>query len=171
MDEARTLLSAMTLRRSIRRYGTDPVTREQIEALIDAGWAAPSGNGKRAWHFVVVTSEEGRRALSQVHRWAHMVAQAPLAIAVCADRDLAPTFWIDDCSAAAENVLVAASAVGLGGVWIGIRQSDAYEQQVRTLLGLPGNVGVLCLLAIGHPAEEKPPHGPCAPDRLHWEHW
>jgi nitroreductase len=171
MDDAAPLLSAMMSRRSIRRYTGEPVTREQAEALIDAAWAAPSGNAKRAWHFVVITGEEGRRALSHVHRWAHMVAQAPLAIVVCADLDQAPTFWIDDCSAAVENVLVAAAAMGLGGVWIGIHQSEAFQQQVRELLDLPANLGVHCLLAIGHPAEDKPAHGKCAPDRLHWERW
>lgn len=169
--ETTALLSAMLARRSIRRYTAEPVTKEQIEALIDAAWAAPSGNGTRAWHFVVVTEEEGRRALSKVHRWAHMVADAPLCIAVCADLTEAPTFWIDDCSAASENILVAAAAIGLGGVWIGIRQAKAHEQQVRDLLGLPTTVGVLCLLAIGHPAEQKSPHGRHDDDRLHWQRW
>ncbi|MHB0877319.1 MAG: nitroreductase family protein [Anaerolineae bacterium] len=171
MDNAAPLLSAITSRRSIRRYTSEPVTSEQAEMLIDAAWAAPSGNGKRAWHFVVVMGQEGREALSEVHRWAHMVAQAPLAIAVCADLGQAPTFWIDDCSAAAQNILVAANAMGLGGVWIGIHHSEGYQQYVRGTLGLPPHLGVHCLLAIGHPAEEKPAHGRHYEAHLHWERW
>jgi len=171
MDEAQAALDAIMSRRAIRRYTPEPLTAAQIETLIDAAMAAPSGNGTRAWHFVAVTGQEGRLALSQVHRWAHMVAQAPLVIAVCADLEQAPTFWVDDCSAAVQNILVAANAMGLGGVWIGIRQSDAYQERVRELLGAPAHIGVHCLVAIGHPAEEKPAHGKHDPSRLHWERW
>ena len=142
-----------------------------MEQLLNAAMAAPSANGVRPWHFVVVQEEAGRRALSQVHRWAHMCAQAPLVIAVCADADASRPFWIDDCSAAAENILLLANSMGLGGVWIGIHQSPEYQASVGEMLGLPRSVGVHCLLAIGHPNEQRPPYATYDAAKAHWERW
>jgi nitroreductase len=164
------VLQAILARRSIRRFRPDPLPREMVEKLLDAAMAAPSGNNVRPWHFVVVQDAGRRRQLSQVHRWAYMVAEAPLAIAVCADAS-STEFWLDDCSAATENILIAAQALGLGGVWIGIHQSAQYQEQVRQALGIPSRYTVHCLLAIGYPAEQKPPHGRHDPAKVHWETW
>ena len=170
MDGAEVVLKTILSRRSIRRYTEHKLTREEIEALLDAAMAAPSANNKRPWHFVVVQEAEGRLALSQVHRWARMIADAPLAIAVCAENE-ANEFWIDDCSAATENILLAAEAMGLGGVWIGIHATASYQAAVREILRLPSGIGVHCLLAIGHPAEKRPAYGKHDSARAHWERW
>lgn len=168
--EQSTALQAIMSRRSIRRYTEQPLSAEQVEALLDAAMAAPSANNKRSPHLVVVQDEAKRQALSRVHRWANMVAEAPLAVAVCADAALTG-FWLDDCSAATENILIAAQALGLGGVWIGIHQTPAYQQAVRDILAIPNHYSVHCLIAIGHPAEQKPPYGKHDPARVHHDRW
>ena len=170
MDKAQAVLETMLARRSIRRYTDQPLTQEQIEQLLDAAMAAPSGNAVRPWHFVLVQDAERRKRLSRVHRWANMCAQAPLVLAVCAQSD-DMTFWVDDCSAATENLLLMAQAMGLGGVWIGIRQTPEYERAVREIVGAPESARVLCLLAIGYPAEKLPAYGAHNEAQAHWETW
>ncbi len=170
MSDPSALLSVILSRRSIRRYTEEPLSLDQVESLLDAAMAAPSGNNKRPWVLVAVRDAEQRRRLSEVHRWAAMVAQAPLAIAVCADPESTP-FWIDDCAAATENILLAARAMGLGGGWIGIHQREEYREGVRRVLGLPANLAVHCLIAIGHPAEEREPHGRYEAEKVHWDRY
>jgi nitroreductase len=142
-------------RRSIRKYTHEPVSDEQIQFLLQAAMAAPSANDVRPWSFVVVRDAQKRRALAAIKEWAFMCAQAPVVFAVLGNPDLSD-HWVEDCSAAAENLLLAAPGLGLGGVWVAIYPRTAYEKQVRTLLNIPANWRVLCLLAVGHPAETKP---------------
>lgn len=142
-------------RRSIRKYTHEPVSDEQIQALLQAAMAAPSANDVRPWSFVVVRDAEKRRALAAIKEWAFMCAQAPVVFAVLGNPDLSD-HWIEDCSAAAENLLLAAPGLGLGGVWVAIYPRVVYEKQVKALLNIPANWRVLCLLAVGHPAETKP---------------
>ena len=168
MHEENPALQTILTRRSIRRYTGDTVSREQIDVMLTAAWAAPSANGLRPWVVVVVQDEGQRRLLSQVHRYARMVAEAPVAFAMCADPE-ETSFWIDDCSAATQNILLAAHAMGLGGVWIGIYQRQEYQERVREILRLPANLAVHCLIAVGHPAETKPPHGHYNPEAVYWD--
>lgn len=168
MESAEPVLQAIMSRRSVRRYTGQPVTREQLETLLDAAMAAPSANNVRPWHFVVVQDAATRQALSRVHRWAHMIADAAAAIAVCAESESNP-FWIDDCSAATENILIAAQAMGLGAVWIGIHQESQHQRRVREALGIPESFAIHCLIAIGYPAEHHRPHGKHDPAKAHWE--
>lgn len=170
MTDADAVLSTILARRSIRRYTDQKVPRELIETILDAAMAAPSANGVRPWVVIAVQDEEQRRRLSQVHRWAHMVAQAPVAFAMCADPNTT-RFWVDDCSAATQNILLASHALGLGGVWIGIYQSQEHQAAVRSILGLPDNLAVHCLIAVGYPAEERPVRGRHNPDAVHWDRY
>lgn len=170
MSDAEAVLHTILTRRSIRRYTDQKVTREQIETMLDAAMAAPSANGVRPWVIVAVQDEGQRLRLSQVHRWAHMVAQAPLAFAMCADPGTT-RFWVDDCSAATQNVLLAAQAMGLGGVWIGIYQSDEHQAKVREILELPRNLAVHCLIAVGYPAEHRPARSHYDPSSVHWDRY
>lgn len=143
-------------RRSIRAYTDAPVSNEQIDALLRAAMAAPSANDVRPWAFVVVRAAERRKELAQAHQWSYMCANAQVVIAVIGDPS-ASSHWVEDCSAAAENLLLAASALNLGSVWVAIYPRQEREAHVRSLLDIPDNLRVLCLLPIGHPAEEKPP--------------
>lgn len=143
-------------RRSIRAYTDAPVSDEQVEALLRAAMAAPSANDVRPWVFVVVRDVERRNALAKIHQWSYMCADAPLVIAVLGDPE-ASIHWVEDCSAATENLLLAVASLNLGAVWVAIYPHADREARVRQILGIPKHLRALCLVPVGHPAETKPP--------------
>jgi nitroreductase len=99
-----------------------------------------------------------------------MLAQAALAIAVCGDPSVSD-WWVQDCTAATENILIAVSGLGLGAVWIGCHGRPEREQAVRDVLAIPAEIGVLSLLSIGHPAVEKRARTQYDPVRVHKGRW
>jgi len=119
---------------------------------------------------VVVRDRERLRRLAGVHQHAHMLERAAVGIAVCGV-PAQSEYWVQDTSAATENILLAATALGLGAVWIGVHPKPDREKRVREMLALPEEVTPLCLIAIGHPAEEKPPRTQFDPSRVHEERW
>ncbi len=143
-------------RRSIRAYTDLPVTDEQVEMLLRAAMAAPSANDLRPWAFVVVRAAERRKALAKVHQWSSMCANAPVVIAVLGDPGVS-SHWVEDCSAATENLLLAVTSLDLGAVWIAIYHHLDFEARVRQLLEVPERFRVLCLVPVGQPAERKTP--------------
>lgn len=162
-------LDALFARRSIRRYENRPVAPQMITALLEAAMAAPSARNLQPWHFVVIEDRQALDALSELHPYARMLKEATLAIAVCGELD--KPFWVQDCSAATQNILVAACGLGLGSVWLGVHPSAEREAEVRQFLGVPDSLGVLCLIAVGHPAEEKPPAERYSDEKVHRERW
>ncbi len=165
------LLDLMYTRRSVREYTAEPVTDEQVEAMLKAAMAAPSAQDLRPWHFVVVRKRKLLDRLAEVHKYAHMLEKAPLAIVVCGDEEVSEQHWVEDTCAATQNLLLAATAVGLGGVWISVYPSKKRQKYVRDLLDIPDHIGVLCLVAVGHPAEETKPRTYYDPKRVHQEKW
>ena len=163
-------LSIIFARRSIRRYTDEPVSEADIQSLLEAGMAAPSGSNRKPWHFIVVTDRDTLQALAQAHPYGKMTAHAALAIAVCGDPAISD-WWVQDCSAATQNILLAAAGLGLGAVWIGCHGRPDREQAVKRILGVPDSIGVLSLLAIGHPAEEKEARSQFDPARVHRNRW
>jgi nitroreductase len=163
-------LNIIFARRSIRAYTADPVDEEMIQSLLEAGMAAPSASNRKPWHFVVVTDRGLLKALADAHPFGKMIATAAVGIAVCGDPAVSQ-WWVQDCSAATQNILVAVAGLGLGGVWLGCHGRPEREQAVRKVLGIPEQVGVLSLLSIGHPAEEKQPRTQYDPARVHKDRW
>jgi len=150
------MLELILKRRSIRAYTDAPVTDDQIQMLLQAAMAAPSANDVRPWAFVVVRDRERRQALAETHRWSYMCADAPVVFAVVGD-PAASDHWVEDCSAATENLLLAAAGLNLGAVWIAIYPRLQRETHVRRVLNIPDRLRPLCLVAVGQPAETKPP--------------
>ena len=132
--------------------------------------AAPSANNRQPWHFVVVTDRAKLDTLAARHPHGKMLAQAPLAIAVCGDPEIS-RFWEQDCSAAVENILLAATALGLGSVWLGVHPREDRELEVAEVLGVPEKIGVLNLISIGHPAETREPRTQYDESRVHRNGW
>lgn len=164
------MLGAIERRRSIRQYTREAVTDDQVRTLLEAAMAAPSARGLDPWEFIVVRDAELRRQLAQVHRFASMAADAPVVIVVCGNERLSD-HWVEDCSAATENLLLQATDMGLGGVWVAAYPRVEREQRIRQLLGVPPSLRVLCLVPVGHPAEQKPPRTRFDPAKIHWERY
>jgi len=158
-------------RRSIRKYTGEPVSQEAIDTLLKAAMAAPSASNRKPWQFIVVTKRETLDALAEAHHHGKMLFEAPLCIAVCGDLTEMERFWVQDCSAATENLLLAATALGLGAVWLGVYPRDERVAAVRRILALPDHITPLSLASIGHPAEEKDPRTQYDEARVHWEAW
>jgi len=165
------LLDLMYTRRSIREYTDEPVTGEQVDAMLKAAMAAPSAQNLRPWHFVVVRQRKTLDRLAEVHKYAYMVKEAPLAIVVCGDQKVSERHWVEDTCVATQNLLLAATALGLGGVWISLYPKKKHQKYVRDLLEIPDHVGVLCMLAVGQPAEQKKVRTQYEADRVHREEW
>lgn len=169
-----TILDQIMARRSIRQYQQRPVEKEKLDILLQAAMAAPSAMNIKPWEFVVVTDplkmEEFRSALRFGKH------NAPAAIAVCGNisffkHPMASRFWVQDCSAATQNILLAAVGLGLGTVWLGVHPIHNYGKQVSKILNLPDHVKPLNVIYVGYPAEEKPARTQYDPGRVHWENY
>ncbi len=147
-------------RRSIRKYTEQPVEAEKLDLLLQAGMAAPTAMDCKPWEFVVVTEAE---KLAQFRkRLIFGDRNAPAAIVVCGNPGLstnpaARLFWVQDCSAATENILIAAAGLGLGTVWVGVHPVKDFVRIVREIVSIPRSVTPLCVIYVGYPLEEKPP--------------
>lgn len=133
--------------------------------------AAPSASNRQPWHYVVITDRNRLKTLAEIHPHGKMLADAAAAIAVCGDCSVAPDFWVQDCSAATENILIAAAILGLGAVWLGVHPRAERESAIKEKLGVPEQMGLLCLIALGHPAERPSPRTQFDASRVHWEEW
>ena len=158
-------------RRSIRAYSGEPVDDAELTKLLEAAMAAPSAKNRQPWHFVVVRDRGKLGELSQAHPYGKMLAGAAAAIAVCGDMNIAPDYWIQDCSAATENILIAVAALGLGAVWLGCHPRPERVSAIRKILGIPEHIGVLSLISLGRPGEEKQPRTQYDETRIHREGW
>ena len=169
MDAMDVILS----RRSIRQYTAQPVPAEAIGQLLKAAMSAPSAGNEQPWHFVVI---DDHRTLDQVpgfHPYATMLRGAAAAILVCGDQRLEKHegFWVQDCAAATQNILLAAHAMGLGAVWLGVYPVEERVVGFRELLSIPEDVVPFSLLSIGYPAERKPPPDRYDSARIHGNRW
>lgn len=156
-------------RRSIRQYTAQPIAPHEIRRLLEAAMAAPSASNRQPWHFVVITDRGTLDSLAEAHPHGKMLFSAPLCIAVCGDHQ--NEYWVQDCSAATENVLLAATAMGLGSVWLGVHPRQERERAVRDILGIPPQYTPLCLISIGYPAEHKEPRTQYDESKVHYERW
>jgi nitroreductase len=165
------LIKTIFSRRSIRKYTKESVPEGHIKTLLEAAMAAPSASNKKPWHFVVVTERGTLDLLANAHQYAKMLHEAPLCIIVCGDESVAQRFWQQDCSAATQNILLAAQALSLGSVWCGVYPSETRVLKISEILGIEPPVKPLNLIAIGYPAEEKEPRTQYDEAHVHIEKW
>ena len=155
------VLDNILARTSIRSYQDRPVEQDKIEKLLHAGMAAPSAVDKRPWHFIVVTDKQVLNGLAQANPNAGMAARAPLAIVVCGDKTKAltrvPDYWVQDASAATQNILLAAHGMGLGAVWTGTYPVTDRVEKVAAALNLPEHIVPFCTIVIGYPEKYQAP--------------
>ncbi len=165
------VLDAIRRRRSIREYTEQPLTDEQMRILAQAAMMAPSASNLRPWEFIVVRDRALRQQLARTHNWSAMAADAPAVFVVLGDERRSPRHWVEDTSAATENLLVQAAGMGLGAVWVAVYPEASREQHVRSLLGIPAHLRVLCLVPVGYPAQMKPPHDRFEAERVHYDRY
>lgn len=151
------LKDVLLKRRSVRKFTEEPVNDEMIEELLHAAMSGPSACNRRPWEFYVITNPQKLEELKGASRFTKM--SSPLAIVVCGNLSHAlpmkmSEYWIQDCSAATENILLRVTDLGLGAVWCGIHPQKKAEEKVRKMLDIPNSQIPLNLIFIGYPAEE-----------------
>ncbi len=171
------VFEAIKTRRSTRSYKSEDVSEEQVEKLLEAAIMAPSGGNMQPWDFVIVRDTEQKNALARAALGQRFVATTPVVIVVCANKPRtarrygdrgAELYSLQDTAAATQNILLAATAMGLAGCWVGAFNDDA----VSNVLGLPKNVRPIAILPIGVPGESPrmPPRIPLS-EITHRDKW
>ncbi len=162
-------------RRSIREFAPGDVDDESVTLLLKAAMAAPSAVAKDPWRFVVIRSAQTRNAIADALPHGQMLRQAPLGIAVCGDLDAAHdqqlSYLLQDCSAATENLLLAAHILGLGACWLGVHPRENRVRRLTDILQLPPSVLPVACIAIGRPGEPKEPRTRFNAHHVHHEKW
>lgn len=158
-------------RTSVRQYTNQTVSNDTIETLLRAGMAAPTAVNRQPWHFIVITDRSVLDSVAIANPNAGMAKKAPLVIVVCGDMKKAlegpaQAYWVQDCSAATENILLAAHGLGLGAVWTGIYPIKERLEAFCRLLKLPETIVPLCAIVIGHPAGSPKPKDKWSPEKV-----
>ncbi len=167
------LIEGILTRRSIRKYTSEDVDEETVTKILKAAMAAPSAGNQQPWEFVVIRERSIIDEIPKFQPYSKMLAEAPLAIVICGDvtRQRHKGYWVQDCSAATQNLLLAVHALGLGAVWLAFYPVEERYKPLQTLLGLPEHIIPLSTVSIGHPAEAKPPADRFDAARIHNNSW
>jgi len=166
-------LEAILTRRSVRNYTDQPIPEETIQLLLEAAVSAPSAGNQQPWQFIIIEEREILQRIPSVHPYSNMLNHAPLAILVCGDlsRERFKGYWVQDCSAATQNILLAARALGLGAVWLGVYPLEDRVIGLQKLLSIPESVIPLSLISIGYPAAEQNRVDRYDAGRIHRNQW
>ena len=167
-------LEAILTRRSARNYRKKDVSPEIVRELLRAAMHAPSGADEQPWYFVVINDPLILEKIPALHPYAGMVSQAPVAVVLCGDpgREKHAGMWDQDCAAATENFLLAAHALGLGSVWVGVYPRNERMEPLRKLLGIPERIIPFAILPLGYPSDAaEAREDRFSEDRVRTNHW
>lgn len=167
------VLDAIYTRRSIRKFTDQDIDKEILRSILRAGFYAPSAKNQQPWHFIIIKSKEMLLNISQKHPYAKMLPNAACCIVVCGDKNKQGQtgFLVEDCSAAIENMLLAAHGLGLGAVWLSLYPISSRSKPIGQLLDIPKNIIPVGMIAVGYKAEERTTKERFNEDRLHFEKW
>ena len=167
------LFEAIRTRRSIRSFTDEPVSQEDMDRMLEAAMCAPSANNRQLWHFVVIRDREMLRKVAEVQPYAKMAAGAAAAVIICADlnEEKTPGFWVQDCSAATQNFMLAARALNIGTVWCGLHPIEDRARPFREIFHMPENIRPLSLIVLGHTDQEFKAQERFRAERVHNEDW
>jgi len=167
------ILEALMSRRSIRRYGEVPISKEEEITILKAGMQAPTAHNFQPWEFVVLRNMDMINEVSEFHKYAKMFPKAGFGIVVCGNTEKQSNmgFLVADCSASIQNMLLAAHGMGLGAVWCGIYGSDLYVSKFKEILGLPENIIPIGLVVVGTKAEERTVDERFDENKIHYNTW
>lgn len=166
-------LDAIRTRRSVRKFTDKKIPKEMVDKLLEAAMSAPSAGNQQPWHFVVIDDKNILEEVPNVSLYAPMAKEASTAIVICGDPSLEkyPGFWVQDCSAATQNILLAAHALGLGAVWSGIYPLEDRVSGFRALLGMPDKITPLSIVILGYPEEIPKPATRFKQERIRYNKW
>lgn len=171
--DSKSAIDVIHRRTSIRAYLDKPVSKEQLETIVKAGMAAPTAMNKQPWLFIVIEDKDVLTALGKDIKTSKMVSQAAAAIIVCGDmqkagEDWLQQYWIQDCSAASQNILLAITDLGLGGVWTSIYPAEDRMKIISEILNLPSHIIPLNIIPVGYPSMDKTPMDKWKPENIQW---
>jgi nitroreductase len=168
------LYNGLLSRRSIRKYTGEKIDEDVIMSIVKAGMYAPSANNTRPWHFIIVNDRNSLDRIMKAHPYSSMLAKASHAIVLCGDETLqnGPGYYPLDCSAATQNILLAAHALGYGAVWLGVEPRIERKKAISEIFGLPPHVHPVSIVSIGIPVKvpEKIP-ARFEPEKIRKNHW
>ena len=174
-NQGKAVIENIMTRTSIRQFTSQPISKDTIETILKAGMAAPSAMNKQPWAFVVVTEREMLDSLMAVHPYSNLKT-ATAAIIVCGDMEKTieadgREYWVQDCSAVSENILLAAHGLGLGAVWCGVYPVKERVKDVSSVLELPSTIIPLDIITMGYPADNPAPKDKWNPSLIHYQKW
>ena len=167
------LFEAIHTRRSIRKYKDRAIPDDLIEKILSAAMMAPSAGDERPWHFILVSDPDQKERITTVHPYVGMITKAPLGILICGDlkKEKFEGFWPQDCSAAMQNLLLAAHAEGLGAVWTGIHPIADRVEKFRDIFSLPDHIVPFGLAVLGCSDQKTAPKNRFTTGRVHYNMW
>ena len=170
------VINNIMTRVSVREFTSEKITEAQIDTLLRAAMAAPSAINKQPWAFIVVTDDDLIAKLGEALPYSRCSNHPACAIIPCGDLSKAiegdmGAFWINDVSAATENLLLAAHSMGLGAVWTGLHPDMNRASMVQQMLGLPEHIIPLCIIPVGIPAEQPAVKDKYKPENIHYNGW
>lgn len=175
MNKTEIILSNIINRKSVRKFTDEKVTKSDLSKIIKAGMSAPSALNLQPWEFIVFDNPDTIDWMVNLHDYSKMFKTATAGIIVCGDMEKTidgfEDFWIQDCSAATENILLAIESLNLGGVWLGIYPIEERYQKIIDYFKLPKNIIPFAVIALGHPLIDEKPKNKWDEKKLHWNKW
>ncbi|WFA10241.1 nitroreductase family protein [Tissierella sp. Yu-01] len=167
------IIDVIMTRRSIRKFTGVPITKEQEELILKAGFQSPTAHNTQPWEFVVIRDIEVLKGIKAYHPYAKMIDNAGFVILVCGNTQKQGSlgFLIEDCSASIQNILLAAHGIGLGAVWCGIYGGEGLVDKTRELLDIPDNIIPVGLVVVGNKLEDKSPKDRYDANKIHYDKW
>ncbi|MDR0407759.1 MAG: nitroreductase family protein [Campylobacteraceae bacterium] len=171
-DSLDALLSVIHSRKSVRNFedGNKVIPKETLDTIVKAAFAAPSAVNWQPWHFIVINERALLDNLGSLP-YAKMLYKSSAAIIVCGDTQVSELYWIVDCAAATQNILLSVEALGLGAVWTAVYPHDERISFVKKLLHLPDNIIPLNVIPVGYPSGTNKPKDKYKPQKVHMNGW
>jgi nitroreductase len=175
-EKLNSFLDVIFRRKSVRSYTGAIISKNDMEILLKAGMAAPSGRNEQPWAFIAVTNPSILEKLSEGLPYARMLTKAGAGIVVCGysvppSRPGSKDLWEQDCAAATENILLAAEAMGLGAVWTAVHPYPERQAYIRQVLNIPAEIFPFCVIPVGYPTGEEIPKNKFDQVKIHWNSW
>lgn len=166
-------MNSIFKRRSIRRFQDKAVDDETLKELLRAAMAAPSAGNEQPWHYIIINDRRVLDEIPKIHQYAQMCKEAPAAIIVCGDETLQKYegYWVQDCAAATQNILLEVEEKGLGAVWCGIYPTMKRVEDFKKMFNMPENITPFSLIVLGYKGEEKEPANRYNESRVHYNKW